>query len=94
MRTAAVQPQYGKVTLSSTASSSNSQIPAPTEHTPLIMSSSAPSITVSPRRRSVWEDIRTHRRAYVLTAVASFGGMLFGYVLGQSIIDRSGANPP
>lgn len=30
----------------------------------------------------VWRDIKTYRRAYVLTAVASFGGMLFGWDTG------------
>jgi MFS family permease len=30
----------------------------------------------------VWSDIKTYRRAYVLTAVASFGGMLFGWDTG------------
>jgi hypothetical protein len=27
---------------------------------------------------TVWADIKTYRRAYLLTAIASFGGMLFG----------------
>jgi SP family sugar:H+ symporter-like MFS transporter len=27
----------------------------------------------------VWADIKEYRRAYTLTAVASFGGMLFGW---------------
>ena len=31
------------------------------------------------RPDGVWSDIREYRRAYVLTAVASFGGMLFGW---------------
>lgn len=30
----------------------------------------------------VWADIKTYRRAYLLTAVASFGGMLFGWDTG------------
>jgi hypothetical protein len=30
----------------------------------------------------VWADIKTYRRAYMLTAVASFGGMLFGWDTG------------
>ncbi|KAF1945721.1 MFS quinate transporter-like protein QutD [Clathrospora elynae] len=30
----------------------------------------------------VWSDIKTYRRAYFLTAVASFGGMLFGWDTG------------
>ena len=29
-----------------------------------------------------WADIKTYRRAYLLTAVASFGGMLFGWDTG------------
>jgi hypothetical protein len=33
-------------------------------------------------KSSVWSDIQTHRRAYLLTAVASFGGMLFGWDTG------------
>lgn len=32
--------------------------------------------------RSVWADIVAYRRAYVLTAIASFGGMLFGWDTG------------
>jgi SP family sugar:H+ symporter-like MFS transporter len=31
---------------------------------------------------AVWRDIKTYRRAYTLTAVASFGGMLFGWDTG------------
>ncbi|PSN72138.1 MFS quinate transporter-like protein QutD [Corynespora cassiicola Philippines] len=31
---------------------------------------------------AVWRDIKAYRRAYVLTAVASFGGMLFGWDTG------------
>lgn len=27
----------------------------------------------------VWTDIKQYRRAYILTAVTSFGGMLFGW---------------
>lgn len=30
----------------------------------------------------VWADIKLYRRAYLLTAVASFGGMLFGWDTG------------
>jgi hypothetical protein len=30
----------------------------------------------------VWADIKTYRRAYLLTTVASFGGMLFGWDTG------------
>lgn len=26
---------------------------------------------------AIWHDIKTYRRAYTLTAIASFGGMLF-----------------
>ncbi|KAF2625771.1 general substrate transporter [Macroventuria anomochaeta] len=31
---------------------------------------------------AVWRDIKTYRRAYLLTVVASFGGMLFGWDTG------------
>jgi SP family sugar:H+ symporter-like MFS transporter len=31
---------------------------------------------------AVWRDIKTYRRAYTLTAIASFGGMLFGWDTG------------
>ncbi|KAH7091515.1 general substrate transporter [Paraphoma chrysanthemicola] len=31
---------------------------------------------------TVWADIKTYRRAYLLTAIASFGGMLFGWDTG------------
>ena len=31
------------------------------------------------RSTTMWQDVRQHRRAYFLTAVASFGGMLFGW---------------
>ncbi|OJD33496.1 uncharacterized protein BKCO1_3000042 [Diplodia corticola] len=30
----------------------------------------------------VWDDIKTYRRTYLLTAIASFGGMLFGWDTG------------
>jgi len=30
----------------------------------------------------IWADIKTYRRAYILTVVASFGGMLFGWDTG------------
>jgi len=30
----------------------------------------------------VWADVKAYRRAYLLTAVASFGGMLFGWDTG------------
>ncbi|PSR87187.1 general substrate transporter [Coniella lustricola] len=47
------------------------------------MSSGTPSLRAAPpHRRSVWEDIQTHRRAYLLTAITSFGGMLFGWDTG------------
>lgn len=29
--------------------------------------------------QSVFADIREYRRAYILTGIASFGGMLFGW---------------
>lgn len=31
---------------------------------------------------SIWQDIYQYRRAYLLTAIASFGGMLFGWDTG------------
>jgi hypothetical protein len=31
---------------------------------------------------AVWRDIKTYRKAYLLTAIASFGGMLFGWDTG------------
>ncbi|KAH5760740.1 hypothetical protein HBI88_178010 [Parastagonospora nodorum] len=31
---------------------------------------------------AVWRDVKTYRRAYLLTAIASFGGMLFGWDTG------------
>jgi hypothetical protein len=31
---------------------------------------------------AVWRDVKTYRRAYTLTAIASFGGMLFGWDTG------------
>lgn len=37
---------------------------------------------------AVWADIKAYRRAYLLTAVASFGGMLFGWDTG--LIGTSG----
>lgn len=56
-----------------------------TETTPLIMASASPT-TAGPGRvglkiggaTTVWQDIQHHRKAYWLTVVASFGGMLFG----------------
>ncbi|EGP89400.1 uncharacterized protein MYCGRDRAFT_56726, partial [Zymoseptoria tritici IPO323] len=35
-----------------------------------------------PKKPTIWEDIVQYRRAYLLTAVASFGGMLFGWDTG------------
>lgn len=35
----------------------------------------------------LWTDIKEYRRAYVLTAVASFGGMLFGWDTVRPLID-------
>lgn len=32
--------------------------------------------------KAVWADIRAYRQVYFLTAVASFGGMLFGWDTG------------
>ncbi|KAF3764556.1 general substrate transporter [Cryphonectria parasitica EP155] len=43
-------------------------------------SNSSPIAVVSPK--SIWGSIQAHRRTYVLTAVASFGGMLFGWDTG------------
>lgn len=33
----------------------------------------------STKTTGLWTDIKEYRRAYILTAVASFGGMLFGW---------------
>lgn len=55
-----------------------------TESSPLLIMSSESSQTSQvasrPKATTIWEDIKAHRRAYVLTAIASFGGMLFGSV--------------
>lgn len=40
--------------------------------------SSVHSASAAPRKATIWEDIKAYRKAYWLTAVASFGGMLFG----------------
>jgi SP family sugar:H+ symporter-like MFS transporter len=32
--------------------------------------------------KAIWTDIKAYRRVYFLTAVASFGGMLFGWDTG------------
>lgn len=32
--------------------------------------------------QEVWRDIKAYRQAYILTLVASFGGMLFGWDTG------------
>jgi hypothetical protein len=42
--------------------------------------SSVHSVSEAPRKKTttIWEDIKAYRKAYWLTAVASFGGMLFG----------------
>lgn len=34
---------------------------------------------------SIWADIVQYRRAYFLTAVAAFGGMLFGWDTGETL---------
>ncbi|KAK7733828.1 hypothetical protein SLS63_004614 [Diaporthe eres] len=44
--------------------------------------SSVHSASGPPRKSTVWEDIKAYRKAYWLTAVASFGGMLFGWDTG------------
>lgn len=44
--------------------------------------SSVHSVTGAPRKTTIWEDIQAYRKAYWLTAVASFGGMLFGWDTG------------
>jgi SP family sugar:H+ symporter-like MFS transporter len=31
---------------------------------------------------AIWSDVKAYRRVYFLTAVASFGGMLFGWDTG------------
>lgn len=36
----------------------------------------------SPRTSSMWADVKTYRKAYILTAITSFGGMLFGWDTG------------
>lgn len=36
----------------------------------------------SSRIHAIWTDIKTYRNAYILTAIASFGGMLFGWDTG------------
>jgi len=42
----------------------------------------------------VWADIVQYRRAYTLTAVASFGGMLFGWdTVGAKIHELIKARP-
>jgi hypothetical protein len=38
---------------------------------------------------AVWRDIKTYRKAYLLTAIASFGGMLFGWDTGLIGVRRS-----
>lgn len=72
-------------TQASLPSSSTSLVqPEATETTPLISMASA-SPTAGPGlvgskvgAKTVWQDIQNHRKAYWLTVVASFGGMLFG----------------
>jgi SP family sugar:H+ symporter-like MFS transporter len=32
--------------------------------------------------KAIWSDVKAYRRVYFLTAVASFGGMLFGWDTG------------
>ncbi|POS73597.1 MFS quinate transporter [Diaporthe helianthi] len=44
--------------------------------------SSVHSASEAPRKTTIWEDIKAYRKAYWLTAVASFGGMLFGWDTG------------
>ncbi|KAJ0106901.1 MFS quinate transporter [Diaporthe amygdali] len=44
--------------------------------------SSVHSASEAPRKSTIWEDIKAYRRTYWLTAVASFGGMLFGWDTG------------
>lgn len=58
-----------------------SSVSVPTETSPLIMSSESSQPAQAfprPKATTVWQDIKAHRRAYLLTAIASFGGMLFG----------------
>jgi hypothetical protein len=49
---------------------------------PLLATSDDQCTHAKMAKSSVWSDIQTHRRAYLLTAVASFGGMLFGWDTG------------
>ncbi|KAH8780896.1 general substrate transporter [Diaporthe sp. PMI_573] len=44
--------------------------------------SSVHSASEASRKTTIWEDIKAYRKAYWLTAVASFGGMLFGWDTG------------
>lgn len=38
-----------------------------------------PSTMKADGMRGLWADMKQNRRAYILTAVSSFGGMLFGW---------------
>lgn len=63
------------------------------------MSSSASVVQAASRGEQgritrAWEDVKTHRRAYFLTAVASFGGMLFGFVAFSLSLSLSLLVPP
>lgn len=51
---------------------SSAQVPDPTPTKP----------RQAGRAAQAWNDIKLYRRAYVLTAVAAFGGMLFGWDTG------------
>jgi hypothetical protein len=52
------------------------------QRVPLLARSDDQDTHVKMAKNSIWSDIKTHRRAYLLTAVASFGGMLFGWDTG------------
>lgn len=82
----ATRPDDALASLSPSSSSlTRNASSAPTESSPLLImpseSSQTSQVTASrPKARTIWEDVKAHRRAYVLTAIASFGGMLFGSV--------------
>ncbi|KAF2759046.1 general substrate transporter [Pseudovirgaria hyperparasitica] len=50
--------------------------------TPSLSTSSPPARSFTQSIHATWADIKTYRRAYILTIVASFGGLLFGWDTG------------